>query len=68
MIENDDISHNSLAKLIVSHDLQRPAVVNQTAFDQRDSNSIPKFERLMNHCYQALVSKLETLASSLLLS
>ena len=36
-------------------------VTSQITFDQRDSKSIPTFERAMDHCRQALVSKLETL-------
>ena len=51
----------SLTKLMVSHDLLRSTVTNQITLDQRDSNMFPRFERTMNHCCQALVSKLETL-------
>ena len=45
---------------MVSHDLLRLTVTNQTAFDQRDSSSTFKFERPMDRRYQKLVSKLET--------
>ena len=48
-------------KLMVSHDLLRSTVSNLITFDQRDSKSIPTFERAMDRCCQALVSKLETL-------
>ena len=57
----------SLTKLMVSHDLPCSTVTNQIAFDQRDSNMIPEFERTMDRRCQALVSKLETLVPSLLL-
>ena len=60
--------HFSLTKLMVSHYLLRSTVANQITFDQRDSTSILKFERPMDRCYQALVSKLETLVLSLLLN
>ena len=50
----------SLTKLMVSHDLVCPTVTNQIAFDQRDSNLIPKFERMMGRGSQVLVSELET--------
>ena len=33
---------------MVSHDLLRSTVTNQITFDQRDSNSIPDFERAMD--------------------
>ena len=46
---------------MVSHDLLRSTVTNEIAFDRRDSNAFPKFERSMDLCCQALVSKLETL-------
>ena len=39
---------------------------NQIAFDQRDSSTIPEFERTMDRRCQLLVSKLETLVPSLL--
>ena len=32
-------------------------VTNHNAFDQRDSNSVPKFERVMDRCCRALVSR-----------
>ena len=43
----------SLRKLMVSHDLLRLPVANQITFDQRDSKSIPKFERTMDRCCHA---------------
>ena len=49
----------SLTKLMASHDLPCSTVTNQIALDQRDSNTIPEFERAMNRRCQALVSKLE---------
>ena len=52
---------SSLAKLMVSHDLLCSMVSNQIAFDQQDSSLIPKFERVMDRCFQVLVPKLETL-------
>ena len=51
----------SLTKLMVSHDLPSSMVTNQIAFDQQDLHSTPEFERTMDRCYQALLSKLETL-------
>ena len=51
----------SLTKLMVPHDLMCSTATNQIAFDQRDSNLIPKFEGMMDRCCQVLVSKLETL-------
>ena len=50
-------------ELIVSHDLLLSTVTNQIAFDQRDLHSTPEFERAMDRCCQALVSKLETLGT-----
>ena len=46
---------------MVSHDLPRPTVTNQIAFDQRDFHSTPEFKRAMDRGCQALVSRLETL-------
>ena len=46
---------------MVSHDLPRSMVTNQITFDQRDSNSLPDFERAMDRRCQSLVSNLETL-------
>ena len=46
---------------MVSHDLLNSTVTKQITFDQRDSKSIPKFERTMGLCCEVLVSKLETL-------
>ena len=46
---------------MVSHDLPRSTVTNQSTFDQQDSNSIPNFERAMDRRCQALVSISETL-------
>ena len=45
---------------MVSYDLLCSIVTNQIAFDQRDLHSTPEFERTMDHCCHALVSKLET--------
>ena len=53
--------HNSLTKLMVSRDLLRSVVTNQIAFDQRDLHLTPDFECVIDHCCQALVSKLKTL-------
>ena len=39
--------HDSLTKLMASHDLLRSMVTNKIAFDQPDSKSISNFERLM---------------------
>ena len=39
---------------MVSHDLLCSAVTNQIAFDQRDSNKIPKAKGAMDYCDQAL--------------
>ena len=47
----------SLTKLMVSHDFLRSTVTNQIAFNQRDSKSISNFERAMDRCCQALVSR-----------
>ena len=41
---------------MVSHGL-RSTVTNQIAFDQRDSKAISQFERTMDPCCQALVSR-----------
>ena len=46
---------------MVSYDLLRSAVTNQTTFDQQDSNLVPHFERAIDRHCQALVSNLETL-------
>ena len=54
------VCHNSLTKLMVSHDLLRSKVTNQIAFDQQDSKSFSIFERTIDRCCQKLVSKLET--------
>ena len=54
-------SRFSLAKLMVSDDLPRSTVANQTAFDQPDLHSTPEIERAMDLRCQALVSKSETL-------
>ena len=43
------------------HDLRRPKVTNQIAFDQRDLPMTGELERTIDQCCQALVSKLETL-------
>ena len=51
---------------MVSHDLPRSTVTMQIAFDQGDLHSSPVFERAMDRRCWALVSKLETLDSSLL--
>ena len=59
--------HFSLTKLMISHDLARSAVTNQIAFDQRDLQSTPEFERTMDCRCQAMVSKLENSVPSLLL-
>ena len=42
---------------MVSHDLLRSTVTYKIALDQRDSKSISNFERTMNRCCQALVSR-----------
>ena len=47
----------SFTKLMVSHDLLRLTASNQIAFDQGDSKSISNFERAMDRCCQALVSR-----------
>ena len=49
----------SLTKLMVSHDFPCSTVTNQIAFDQRDSNTIPEFERAVDCRCQVLVSKLQ---------
>ena len=46
---------------MVSYDLSRSTVSKQIAFDRRDSNSSPKFERAMDCRCQALVFNLESL-------
>ena len=46
---------------MVSHDLLCSTVTDQTAFDQRDSKWVFRFECATNRCCQALVSRLETL-------
>ena len=46
---------------MVSHDLPRSMVIKQIRFNQQDLHSIPEIERVMEHCCQMLVSKLETL-------
>ena len=46
---------------MVSHYLPRSTVTYQIAFVQQGLHSTPEFERTMNRCYQALVSKLKTL-------
>ena len=56
------LSKFSLTKLMVSHNLLRPTVTNQIAFDHRHSNPMRKCEHPMDCCYQALASQLETLA------
>ena len=61
-----NISLCGLTKLMVSHDLLCSTATKQIAFIQRDSNSIPKFERLTDRCCQALIFKLETLDTILL--
>ena len=53
----------SLAKLMVSHDLQHSMLTNQIAFDQRHLHLTPEFECLMDRRCQVLVSKLETFDS-----
>ena len=54
----------SLTKLvIVSQDLWSSTVTGRIAFDQQDSKTILKFERLMKRFCQAPVSKLETLVA-----
>ena len=50
---------------MVSHDLPRSTVTNQTTFDQRISNSIPDFERAMDRRYLALVLCDEIFAKSI---
>ena len=50
---------------MVSHDLLRSTVSNQIVFDQRDSKSISYFERAMDRCCQALVSRFFFLVSKL---
>ena len=55
-----EIDYFSLTELMVSHDLLRLMVTNQTEFDPRDSSSILKFERAIDRRYRALVFKLET--------
>ena len=57
----DDSAKHSLTKLMVSRDLLYSTVTNQVVFDRRDLHSTYEFERAMDYCYQALVSKLETL-------
>ena len=47
----------SLTKLMESHDLLRSTATNHIAIDQRDSNSVFNFERKMDRCCQALVSR-----------
>ena len=51
---------------MVSHDLLHSTVTKQIAFDQRDLHSTAVFERAMDQRCQTLVSKLETLDTSLL--
>ena len=46
---------------MVSHDLLLSRVSDQIAFDQWESKSVSISERAMDHCCQALVSKLEAL-------
>ena len=46
---------------MVSHDLLRSTVTNQIAFDRQGSNIFRRFERTIDCCCQALVSKVETL-------
>ena len=52
---------------MVSLDLWHSTMTKQIAFDQRDLHSTPEFERAMDHRRQALVSKLKTIDTSLLL-
>ena len=52
------LAHISLTELNVSYDLQRSAVTYQLAFNQQNLHSTPEFERAMDRCFQALVSKL----------
>ena len=51
----------SLIKTMGSQGLLRSTVTNQTVFDQLDSESIAKFQRSMDRCCPALVSKSETM-------
>ena len=51
----------SWTKLMLSHDLSGSTVPNQIAFDQRGFHSISEYERAIDRCCQALVSKSETL-------
>ena len=53
---------------MVSHDLPHSTVARQIAFDQRDSNSSPKFECPMDCPCQALVSKFTLLIILLLMN
>ena len=46
---------------MVSHDLQRSTVTNQTALDRPDLQSAPEFKRTEDCRCQELASKLETL-------
>ena len=55
------IASFSLTKLMVSHDYLPSTVANQIAFDQQDLNLAFIFERVIDRCCQAVVSKLETL-------
>ena len=49
--------HFSLTKLMVSHDLQRSTLTYRTTFDQQNSKSMPNFQRPMDRCCQASVSR-----------
>ena len=53
---------------MVSRELPRSTVTKKIAFDQRDLHLTAVFERAMDRHCQALVSKLETLDSSLSLN
>ena len=50
-----------VTKLMVPHDLLRSMVSDHLTFDQQDLKSFPTFERMIDRCFQVLVSKLETL-------
>ena len=58
----------SLKKLMISHELPRSTVPDQKAFDQRDLHSTPEFDHVVDRRCKALVSKLETSGTSLLLN
>ena len=57
------IQLNSLIKLMVSCDLLHSMVTNQGASKQWDLHLPHEFKRMMDHCYQALVSNLEALGA-----